>query len=486
VRIVLVSPEAVPFAKTGGLADVAGALPGPLAELGHEVSVIMPLYRKVREAGFDPHNMGVKLSVPVGEKRVPGEVAKAGLPGTDVPVYFVECERFFDRPELYGTSAGDYEDNCERFVFFSRAVLQAADKLGLKPDVFHVNDWQSALVPVYLSTLYSGVESIAKARTLLTIHNLAYQGLFPHTHMPVTGLGWKYFNIDGLEYYGKIDLLKGGILYADKISTVSERYAQEIQTEEYGCGHEGILAGRAKDLTGIVNGIDYAQWSPKTDELIFTNYSADELSGKATCKAELQKLCSLPQDPGIPVIGMVSRLADQKGLDLLVKIMPKFMKMKVQLVILGTGQKKYHEILEGVARKYPEKTGIHVRFDNQLAHQIEAGSDIFLMPSRYEPCGLNQLYSLAYGTVPLVRATGGLADTITDTCDATVSAGTANGFSFEEYSGKALLATIRRAVKAYHDETLWKTVMLNGMRQDWSWSASAEKYSALYESMAGT
>ncbi len=484
MNVLIVASECVPFAKTGGLADVAGSLPGPLSKLGHNISLMMPLYRSVREAGFNPKPLGIKLRIALGDKPIRGGVSKLVLPGTSTMVYFIDCPELYDREELYGTLRGDYEDNCQRFIFFSRAVIEATEALGLKPDIFHLNDWQTALIAVYLKTICAG-NPVAAAKTLLTVHNLAYQGLFWHLDMPLTGLDWKHFNMHELEFYGRLNLLKGGLVYADRLSTVSQRYAAEIQTADYGCGLDELLADRSKELSGIVNGIDYDIWSPAADEMIAASYSVKEMAGKAKCKAALQKVSGLPVKKNVPLVGMVSRLDDQKGFDLIAKSIPVLMKWDMQLVVLGTGHENHHKLLKKIGREYPDRTGMHITFSNELAHQIEAGSDIFLMPSRFEPCGLNQLYSLAYGTVPVVRETGGLADTITDATDENVASGVANGFTFRKHTPKAMLDALRRALDAWGDKKFWKKIVATGMSQDWSWAESARKYDRLYESMKG-
>lgn len=484
MNILLVASEAVPFAKTGGLADVMGALPAPLGELGHQVSLVMPFYRKVRERGVKCEKLDVQVRVPIRGKEVAGEICASTIPGTEAKVYFIVNDHYYDRPELYGEygegGEGDYPDNCERFVFFSRAALELMRVLDLHPDVLHLNDWQTGLVPAYLKTLYSQEERYTGIASLFTVHNLAYQGTFWGHDMALTGLDWAYFNWRQLEFYGALNLLKGGLVFADVLSTVSQRYAQEIQTEEFGCGLQGVLAERSQELFGVLNGVDYGVWNPESDRLIAANYSVKSLAGKRKCKQALQEKNHLPRQ-NLPLIGMISRLADQKGFDLLAEAMPELMKMDLQLVILGTGEEKYHTLLEDIARRFPHKVGINLRYDNQLAHEIEAGADMFLMPSRYEPCGLNQLYSLKYGTVPVVHATGGLADTITDLRASTLKQGTANGFSFESYSSEALVSCVRRALQTYQDRKTWRKLVKIGMSQDWSWKRSASKYVELYQ-----
>jgi len=483
LHILIASSEVVPFAKTGGLADVAGALPGALARMGHRVSVVTPYYRRTREGGFPVKPAGVDLRVPVGGQVLPGRVLRGAMPGSKATVYFVDAPELYDRAELYGIPKGDYADNATRFIFFSRAVLELARTLRPAPDVIHANDWQSGLVPVYLKSLYRDVRAAGEGTgCLFTVHNLAYGGLFWHYDMELTGLPWMLFNWRQLEFHGKLGLLKGGLVFADSINTVSPRYAEEIQTEEFGCGLEGVLAERKADLFGVINGIDYSHWSPEKDKLLPARYSAGKLAGKARCKAALQKLYGLPARKDVPLVGLVGRLAEQKGVDILTEALGgELLERDLQFVLLGTGNAKYHALLEKLGKKYPKKAGIRIAFDNKIAHLIEAGSDMFLMPSRYEPCGLNQLISLRYGTVPVVRATGGLADTITD---ATADPKEGNGFSFEPYTAEALADAVTRALALYSDKRAWRRLVLRGMKQDWSWDRSAREYVALYERCA--
>ncbi len=482
MKVVLVSSEVVPFAKTGGLADVAGALPLAVSRLGHEVSVFIPLYRHVLDRKVEMEPTGVELSFPIFRRRQKGVIWKGSFPDSNVPVYFIEHDQYFYRRELYSTSEGGYPDNSERFAFFSRAVLEAVSALGLEPDVFHLNDWQSALIAVYLKTTCADDPVLGRAASLLTIHNLAYQGLFPQWEMNMTGLDWELYNWQHLEFYGKVNYLKGGIVFADLLNTVSRKYAQEIQTEEFGCGLQKVLKERSAELFGVLNGVDYENWNPKMDKLIPAKYSPGKMAGKAKCKAALQKLSNLPEKPNVPLIGIVSRLADQKGFDILGKAIQDIMELDLQLVVLGTGQQEYHDLFTEIGEEFPDKAGVNIKYDNKLAHMIEAGSDMFLMPSRYEPCGLNQMYSLKYGTVPVVRTTGGLADTITDCTEETLKAGTANGFSFTGYDTGELLDTIARAVDTYKNKPeVWKQLVKTGMAQDFSWDVSAREYVSLYE-----
>jgi len=482
VNILLATSEAVPFAKTGGLADVCGALPIELARLGHKPAVILPAYRQTRYCGLAIQPLGIDFIVPIGSKMVTGHLLRSSMPGVDVPVYLIEQDQYFDRDELYGVDGKDYIDNCERFVFFSRAVLEAIRLLDLQVDVLHANDWQTGLVPAYLKIEYHSVPRYQRIAALFTIHNMSYQGQFWHWDMLLTGLDWKYFNWRQMEFHGNLNLLKTGMVFSDSISTVSPRYAQEIQSSALGCGLEDVLQYRSDVLTGILNGIDPHEWDPQRDPHLPANYTAETIAqGKPICKAVLQKELGLPQDGHAPLVGMVGRLIDQKGFDLLADVLQRWVQTSdVQWAILGTGQPKYHKLLETLAERFPQKVAVRLEFSNPLAHRIEAGADIFLMPSRFEPCGLNQMYSLRYGTVPLVRATGGLADTIVG-YDPQAPNPAANGFVFQEYSTLTLSETLRQACDAYHRPEVWSQLVATGMRQDWSWARRAKQYVELYQ-----
>jgi starch synthase len=483
LNILLASSEVLPFAKTGGLADVCGALPVELARLGQDVVVMMPAYRQAKACGQPIEPAGVEFSVPIGAKVVPGRLLKSRLPGTRVPIYLVEQDQYYDRPELYGVGGKDYIDNCERFVFFCRAVIETIRRLGLKVDVLHANDWQTGLIPAYLKIECRGLPGYEQIASLFTIHNLSYQGQFWHWDMLLTGLDWKYFNWQQMEFFGHLNLLKTGLVFADAISTVSPRYAQEIQSAPLGSGLEGVLTQRRNVLSGIINGVDYSEWDPATDPQIARQYTAETFKpGKAACKAALQREFGLEARPTVPLAGFIGRLIDQKGVDLIATVIQQWVQTNdMQWVVLGTGENRYHQLFSSLAAQHPRKVGVRLAFANGLAHQIEAGADLFLMPSLFEPCGLNQLYSLKYGTVPIVRNTGGLADTIVDCTPSTLASGTANGFSFRDYSPLALSDTLRRAWDAYSRPEVWDRLVLTGMRQDWSWSRSARKYIQLYE-----
>ena len=452
MKVLICSSEIVPFVKTGGLADVAGALPLALEQLGVEVRLSMPKYKTIKNA--------------------------ASKLGKNILVYFIENDKYFNRDNLYSEKTGDYPDNLERFSFYARQTLDLMKVEGFRPDIIHCNDWQSALIPVYLKTIYKDDPFFKNTKSVLTIHNLGYQGVFPKEQFPKTGLSWDLFNMEGLEFYDKVSFLKGGMVFSDLITTVSPTYAQEIQTKEFGCGLEGLLKKKAQSLFGILNGLDYRIWDPATDKLIFKTYDPTTIQDKAVNKTGLQQACKLKPDASVPLFGIVSRLAEQKGFDLLAAIINDLCHMPIQIVILGTGDQKYHDILGKFAKKYPGHLSLQLRFDDPLAHQIYAGSDFFLMPSKYEPCGLGQMISLKYGTIPVVFKTGGLADTITD-FDLTTKKG--NGFVFENYSPEALLEVIKRAISVFKKKEIWSGLVKNATAYDFSWEAAARKYIALYK-----
>jgi starch synthase len=493
LNIVFATSEVAPFAKTGGLADVCGALPLELQRGGHNVAVVMPAYRQVKASGLPIEPMGVKFDIPIGNKIIRGRLLRGTLPQSDVPIFFVEQDDYFDRPELYRHKGEDYKDNCERFTFFSRAVLESIRLLRLDVEVIHCHDWQTGLIPAYLHIEYAHTHGYETIASLLTIHNLAYQGIFWHWDMLLTGLDWRYFNMHQMEFYGKLNLLKTGIVFADWLTTVSPMYAKEIQTEAFGCGLEGVLRQRTEQLTGIVNGVDYSVWNPSTDPYLpnwpgsgeRANYDVSNWQhGKAACKAALQRELGLPERDRTPLVAQIGRLADQKGWDLLLDVMRRWAtQMDVQWVVLGTGEPYYHEVLGQLTQEFPNRIAVRLEFNDALAHRIEAGADLFVMPSRYEPCGLNQLYSLRYGTVPVVRATGGLVDTVTDASPEALSRGTATGFIFEANSPSVLEAALRRAIETYwQNADTWRQLVETGMRQDWSWTASSQRYLDVYAS----
>ena len=488
MNVLVATSEAAPLAKTGGLADVCGALPSEIARLGHRVAVIMPGFRQTRSAGLTIEPLGIELSIPIGTKTVRGTLARTYLPGGTpgnqaVPVYLVQNDAYYDRPELYGAQGRDYIDNCERFVFFCRSVLEAIRLLDLRPELIHCNDWQSGLIPAYLKDEYRHQPGFEQIATLFTIHNLAYQGKFWHWDMLLTGLDWKYFNWQQMEFFGHLNLMKTGLVFADLLNTVSPRYAQEIQSAPLGCGLEGVLSQRKTVLSGILNGVDYNEWNPAQDPHLPHKYDLETVRpGKAACKAALQDELGLEHKADVPLVGFVGRLVDQKGLDLILPVLQQWVQTtELQWCILGTGEPRYQQLLRSLAEQYPRKVAVRLEFSTALAHRIEAAADMLLMPSQFEPCGLSQLYSLKYGTVPIVRATGGLADTITDASPENLAAHTANGFSFREYSAAALSDTLRRAWEMYAKPDEWLQLQVTGMRQDWSWSRSARQYVVLYE-----
>jgi len=485
MQITFAASECTPFAKTGGLADVVGALPRELEKLGHEVTVFLPYYARVRrfirsENGGEPRYAIRSLTIPFRHyNRFVGVVDGGKRDG--VQFYFIDCPELFDRKELYGVGGGDYTDNAERFGLFCRAVIEASKQLGV-PQIFHVHDWQAALIPVYLKTVYAADPELRGAATVLTIHNAAYQGSFPPNTTEELLLPWDVFTMDKVEQFNHFNFLKGGVVFSDQLTTVSKKYAEEIQTAEFGEQLEGVLLKRAADLQGILNGVDYAQWNPASDGHLAAHFTPENLEGKRACRADLLHAFGLENvAESTPVIGIVSRLATQKGFDIVAKAAEEIAGRDVALVALGAGDPYYENLFRGWAFRHPANIAVQIRYDEAVAHKIEAGADMFLMPSRYEPCGLNQIYSLKYGTVPIVRATGGLDDTIEE-WDA--KKGTGTGFKFEGFDPKDLLAEIDRAVEAFHNKKGWTRLMRNGMAQDHSWSGPAKEYVKVYESAA--
>ncbi len=479
MRILLASSEVAPFAKTGGLADVAGALPKALHALGHDVRVALPKYRMVDTGRFKLRQIAGALPVPIAGRTENASLWEGAI--DQVPTYFVGHDGYYDRDALYQVNGKDYPDNAERFAFFSRAVIELTRVVSFQPAVFHCNDWQTGLVPTYLRTTFLDAPQFRAAGTLFTVHNMGYQGLYGPEILAIARLDQKLFNPFGVEFYGKVNLLKAGLVFADLINTVSKKYSQEIQTGEFGCGLEGVLRGRAKDVHGILNGIDYEDWHPRRDRYIAANFSRTDLAGKARCKADLQTVFGLPVRPEVPLLAVISRLAEQKGIDLIAEALDAILELDAQLVLLGTGEPVLHRAFEAAKAKHPSRIGLRLGFDVALSHKIEAGADMFLMPSRYEPCGLNQMYSLAYGTIPVVRATGGLDDTIEPFDPKT---GTGTGFKFAEATADALLASVGRAVGLYRQSDPWRRLIQNAMACDFSWDRSAKAYEALYEEIA--
>lgn len=471
LNVLIVTAEATPFAKVGGLADVAGSLPKALLKLGHDVRVIMPCYQRVEEK-FPLESVVTGIPVYLRDVRYDAGIKK--IVKDDVTFYFLDIPFFFRRSEVYM-----YNDDGERFISFCKGVLEGLPRLGWKPDVIHCNDWQTALVPSLLKTSRSGDPFYDGTGTVFTIHNLAYQGTFPDYYTEIAGLPWDVFHFTKMEYYGKLNLMKGGIVYSDQVNTVSEQYKEEIKTPEYGEGLDGLLIAQDDKLSGILNGIDLDEFNPATDKRIFQTFSPETIERKEKDKEGLLAEVGLPRvkSKRVPLVGLISRFANQKGFDIIAEVLDKMMALDVQMVVLGTGDPAYHEMFTEAMKKYPKKLSAQLKFDAVLAQKIYAGSDMFLMPSKFEPCGLGQIISLRYGTVPVVRATGGLADTISNYNART---GKGNGFVFKDYTGAALLRAFKRAVEVYGKKDEWHKLALNAMACDFSWEASAKKYVDLY------
>lgn len=478
LKVLFVSSEVDPFAKTGGLADVAGSLPIALKSIGAEVKVFLPYFRQAKAKDF-----GIKLLT---------DNLRAGFGNWDqsfslyhckkekVDFYFINKDDYYNREFLYGSPTGDYPDNAQRFAFFANAVLASAEAIGFKPDVINCNDWQTALIPFYLKTKLANNPIFNGTKTLFTIHNLAYQGLFSRDTIYQIGVGPEYFTPDTLEFYDKVSFIKAGIIYSTGVSTVSKGYSCEILTNEFGCGLNGLLNTRKNDLFGILNGADYSVWNPESDVLIKSQYSGSSPEDKIICKKDLLQSMNLPPETASPLLGVISRLADQKGLDIIAAGVEEIVRLGCRLVILGSGDEKYHNEFMTLAARYPKNLSCKIAFDNTLAHKIEAGCDMFLMPSRYEPCGLNQMYSLKYGTIPIVRATGGLDDTITDyTLDKT----NGNGFKFREANLNDFLDALKRALAVYKNKAEWETLTVKAMGLDFSWNQSAKEYLRIYSEL---
>lgn len=486
LKILFVSSEVFPFVKTGGLADVSSALPQMLTELGHEVRIVIPKYGAVDDRKFKIHEV-VRLKdilIKIGDKDVVFSLKSCFLPGpkTRVQIYFLDNQEYYgSRNSLYSDpiTEKDYPDNDDRFILMCRAVCELLIKLGWVPDIIHCNDWQCGLIPGYIKNVYMKEPGFDKFKTLFTIHNLGYQGDFPKSTFKKTGFPDALNSEKGIEHKGKINFMKSGLLYADAINTVSETYANEIRTDEkLGAGFKNIFAKRKDSLYGIVNGIDTKIWNPEIDKVIVKKYSIKNIEDKVKNKEELTRKFGFKFDESVPILGIVTRLFDSKGIDLITEIFPSLMKMNIQFVVLGTGDKKYHTFFEKMAVKYPDKFACYLGFNDELAHIIEAGVDIYLMPSMYEPCGLNQMYSLIYGTIPIVREVGGLADTVINYDE---HSGEGNGFVFKKYEAEAFLKEIKRALKMFEDKKTWQKIMKAGMKSDFSWLSSAKKYIDLYK-----
>jgi starch synthase len=475
MHIVFAASECAPWAKTGGLADVVSALPRALTKLGHKVTVFIPYYRQVAKVVPNPPVVLPSITIPFPSYNRFVRILDGGA-ADGVQAYFVDCPELFDRESFYATPSGDYPDNAERFGLLSRAIIEATKMIEI-PDVFHVHDWQTAMVAVMLRSIYYFDPVFRHVPAVLTIHNAGYQGWFPPRTMEKLLLPWDMFTLDKLEHYDTVDFLKGGIVYADVITTVSRKYAQEIQTSEFGNGLESVLQKRSGDLVGILNGADYVEWNPATDRHIAAHYSQENLAGKMECRRDLLHAFGFEGvSDDTAIIGVVSRFATQKGFDFIVEIMDRLVKEDMVIVILGNGEEYYERLLTEMAQRHPSKIRVQVKFDNVMAHKIEAGADIFLMPSRYEPGGLNQIYSLKYGTVPVVRATGGLDDTIDEQPN-----GGGNGFKYWGYNVGELIDALRRALGTFRNKKEWTGMMKRGMAQDFSWDKPAAEYVRVYE-----
>lgn len=482
LKIIFASPEAVPFVKTGGLADVSGMLPRMLARMGHSVKVIIPKYGTIPQPYLDRFHLDVSFDISIAGTMHTLQLYRSADATLHLEYLLIGNDYFYSRPEPYvdPETGLDYVDNDERFIFFCRGILEVLRHIDWKPDIIHANDWQTALLPTYLATLFKNDSFYSRTRSVFTIHNMGYQGQFAATSFAKLGLPDDLFYATGpFEYWGKVNFMKSAIAYATLLSTVSPRYAIEIQSDnEYGCGLEGVLHARARDLFGIINGVDYSDWSPEHDKYIPYRFSPANLTAKKRNKVELIGRLNLPYREKSPLIGMITRLVDQKGFDIIAKAATDLFSLDLQMAVLGTGDQKYHRLLTDLEKKYPDKLKIYLKYDNEMAHWIEAGADMFLMPSRYEPCGLNQLYSLRYGTVPIVRATGGLADTIIDVSPDNFSG---TGLVFEKYDAASLLSAVKRALAIFSRKKLWRKVMKEAMGQDFSWQSSAQKYSEMYQ-----
>jgi starch synthase len=481
MRVLQVASEATPFAKTGGLADVVAALPEALSHLGCDVTRVIPAHREAFAAGLPLEPTGLEFDVPIGSRRLPARILRCRQPGSPVETLLVANDACFDRPTLYG-GAEDYPDNAERFIFFSRAVMEIAARQERPFDIIHCHDWQAGLVPAY-RRLLPGDDRPGRTATVMTIHNMAYQGLFWHWDMLLTGLDWSYFNWRQMEFYGQLNLLKTGIVFADQVTTVSPTYAREIQHAPGGCGLEGVLAARRDSLTGIVNGVDTAAWDPRTDRHLPRTYSEhDFAAGKYAARAALAtRLGHAAPDPR-PLVAFVGRLAEQKGVDLVIDLLERMAGGgRARFVILGSGHHSIEEPLRRVAAACPGTVDLVIGFDEALAHLVQAAADIVLVPSRFEPCGLTQLYAFRYGTLPVVRATGGLVDTVVDATPESLAAGTASGFMFANLDAGELERAVARALDLHADRAAWETIVRRVMRADWSWDASAREYLRVYD-----
>ncbi len=484
LNILMVAAEAAPFAKEGGLGDVVGSLPRFLSRKGHDVRVIMPRCDGIGVEKYGLTQAGGPLGVPMGGI---GElwcaVFQGNFPGTDIPVYFIDHEHLFKRRGIYNNEHGQaFADNDRRFIFLSRASLQLCKMLDFKPDVINVHDWHTASVPVFLNTIYRHDPFFADTATVLTIHNMQHQGVFPRGVMDILGVGYEHLNVKELEFFGNVNLLKGGIVHASLLATVSPTYATEIQTREFGYGLEGVVKNRQSDLLGILNGVDYDEWNPETDTFIASHYSAKDLSGKALCKRDLQQIFGLVEEPETPVIGIVSRLVEQKGIDVIAGAIHRLLGSDIQFVLLGAGEGWAHSFFGDLPLRYPGRFGCYIGYNNMIAHKIEAGADFFLMPSRFEPCGMNQMFSLRYGTLPIVSSTGGLNDTVENFNEETLEG---TGFKFHDLTADALLNTVKWAVHTFNNrKEAMETLIRRAMNMKFTWDDAAEKYEKVFFSAA--
>lgn len=479
MKTVFCSSEIAPYASTGGLGEVAHALPAALRRLGVDLWRVMPMYRQVIEGGRPLQDTGLRLRIPVGFRIFTADVWTANEGG--LVTYFIRRDEYFDRRELYALPDRDYTDNFERFVFFQKAVVALIDALGFRADIVHGNDWTSGLIPLFLKHGINGMGRNGHERTVFTVHNLAYQGQYPASEFPVTNLPFAAFSIHTMEFYDKVNCLKAGLTTSGRVTTVSRSYADEIRTKDFGNGLEGVLQGLGDRLVGIQNGADYEVWNPARDALIKQTYDRDNLDGKARCKEALLARCGFPAQLDVPLAGIIVRLVDQKGLDLLEQAMPRLMEMNLRIVLLGSGQEVYQNLCREWARRWPDRFSATIGFDQKLAHRIESGSDLFLMPSKVEPCGLSQLFALRYGTIPIVHATGGLKDTI---ANLSPDGSTGNGFSFSPYAADEFLRAMQRALDLYASPETWNAVRRRIMAEDHSWDRSAGEYLRVYTSLA--
>lgn len=474
LKILLASSEVHPYAKTGGLADIAGSLPKALKRLGHDVRVVMPKHKSVAQCSRGVHPAGLDVDVPMGKTLEKGFLFLGSL-DENIPVYFIGNDTYFSRDGIYGSRAGDYPDNAKRFIFFCRSILEVCKSLGFQPDVIHCNDWQTGLVPAYLKTVYAADRWFQNTRTLFSIHNMGYQGNFPSSELKTAGLPLSIYTPEGVEFFNHFSFLKSGLVYSDILTTVSPAYAREIQTPAFGFKMDGVLRNRSEDLVGILNGVDVLEWDPALDPWIEKNYGPKNPRGKSACKNHLSNFFSLNVDDKMPLISMVTRLSDQKGIDLVMKTMNDILDEGAAFVVLGSGEPKYEEYFLKLNKRFPDRVGARIGFDEKLAHIILAGSDLLLMPSQYEPCGLTQMYSLKYGTVPVVRAVGGLRDSIQEFNGKTMKG---TGFKFKKVD--SLFRTVKKALSVYQKKKAWRRLMLNGMEADHGWDRAARKYSRAY------